>query len=231
MKRLPQVLLGIIALCLFFRGYTSNYSANSGAIAYLHTLSRIDVLAFGSLFGYLCYTKKLEFNHSLPVRLIVYSIFIYIFTNVNYVDSGDFLNTTIKKYFFVLAAAYWIGNFMFHKEAKLVPTKPNILHQFGKVSYGIYMFNPVVIYVTLSAFSTFSIQNYFVYLVVVHLGLALVTFLSYRFLEAPFLALKEQFAVVKSGGFEADKGTETLEPVPVENSELLVLPLSSEDKK
>jgi peptidoglycan/LPS O-acetylase OafA/YrhL len=118
---------------------------------------------------------------------------------VSYVDSGTFLNTTIKKYFFVLAAAYWIGNFMFNPKAKFIPSRPNILHQFGKVSYGIYMFNPVLIYVILNAFSTFAFQNYFVFLLSVHVTLALVTFLSYRFLETPFLALKEKYAVIQSG--------------------------------
>lgn len=199
MKRLPEVLLGIIALCIFFRGYVTNYIPNSGGIIYLHTLSRIDVLALGSLFGYLCYYKKIQFNHSLPIRLIIYSIFIFIFLNVSYVDSGTFLNTTVKKYFFVLAAVYWIGNFMFNPKAKFVSHKPNLLHQFGKVSYGIYMFNPVIIYVLLNAFSAFSFQNYFVFLLSVHAVLALTTFLSYRFFEAPFLALKEKYAVVQSG--------------------------------
>jgi peptidoglycan/LPS O-acetylase OafA/YrhL len=62
------------------------------------------------------------------------------------------------------------------------------------------MFNPVIIYVILQTFSKFSFQNYFAYLVLVHASLAAVCYLSYRFYEAPFLALKEKYAVVKSGG-------------------------------
>lgn len=231
MKRLPEVLVGIIAACLLFRGLVTNYVPNPGGIIYLHTLSRIDVLAFGSLFGYLYYHKKIEFNHALPLRLIIYTLFIFVFINVSIVDSGTFLDTTIKKYFFVFCAAYWIGNFMFNKKAILVPSKPTFLHSFGKVSYGIYMFNPVIIYIVLAAFSTFAFENYLVYLLVVHVSLALVTYLSYRFLEIPFLRLKEKFAVIKSGGFEnttpvisenntsQETSGETLVSVPVEVKE------------
>ena len=114
---------------------------------------------------------------------------------------------------------------MFNPMAKFVASKPNILHQFGKVSYGIYMFNPVLIYVILNAFSKFSFQNYFVFLLLVHVALVITTYLSYRFLEAPFLALKEKFSVVKSGGFESSKMVpinEDVETNPAEENEALV---------
>lgn len=202
LKRLPEILLGVVASCLIFRGLVSNIVPNPGAILYLHTLSRIDVLALGSLLGYLVYMKKIQFNHSLPIRLTVYAVFIFVFLNVSYVETGSFLDSSVKKYFFVFAVMYWIGNFMFNEKARFVPTKPNFMHTFGKASYGIYMFNPVVIYVVLSAFSALSFKNYFGYLLAVHVILAIVTFLSYRFLETPFLALKEKFAVIKSGGFK-----------------------------
>ena len=123
---------------------------------------------------------------------------------------------------------------MFNQKAKLVPSKPNIFHQFGKVSYGIYMFNPVLISVILITFSLFSYQNYFIFLLAVHVSLALVTFLSYRFLEMPFLQLKEKFSVIQSGGFETSaipkKENESAEGIPAEESEVLVRIKVNSDK-
>src|ERR1035437_8771216 len=51
-KRLPSVLLGIVFISVLFRGFTALYDVNYGSAIYVHTLSRIDVLALGSLFGY-----------------------------------------------------------------------------------------------------------------------------------------------------------------------------------
>jgi len=199
MKKLPQTLLSIIFVCIIYRGFFASSTADYGMAIYVHTLSRIDVLALGGLFGYLFYHKKIEFNHSFPIRLIIYSIFILVFINVNYVESGSFLADAVKKYFFVIPAAYWIGNFLFNPNALFAARKPNIMNQFGKVSYGIYMFNPVIIFIITFFFHKYSYQNYFLFLVLVHVSLGITTFLSYRFLEQPFLSLKEKYAVVKSG--------------------------------
>jgi len=214
-KKLPQVLLGIILSCIIFRGYISWSDENYGMILYMHTLSRIDVLALGSLFGYLYYHKKIQFNHSLPVRLIVYAIFIFIFLNTDYSECGTFFTATVKKYFFVLMVAYWAGNFLFNTGAKFAVTKPTLLHRMGKASYGIYMFNPVLIFLILKLFSKYSWESYSLFLVLVHVSLLIVVSLSYRFIELPFLALKEKYAVVKSGA-EINNVNEELAEEPLE---------------
>jgi peptidoglycan/LPS O-acetylase OafA/YrhL len=224
-KKLPQVLFSIVFASIVFRGFILLYSANYGAQIYLNTLSRIDVLALGSFFGYLVYHRKIQFNHPLWIRLLVYSTFIFIFFNVDYVGCGTFFSATIQKYFFVLCVAYWIGNFMFNPKAKLAIKKPNIFHQFGKISYGLYMFNPVIIAIVLIFFSRYSLHNFFLFLVITQVLIWLVCYLSYRFFELPFLALKEKYAVIKSGAkldveepkpdIEIIKAEPVLLPVPI----------------
>lgn len=207
MRKLPQTLLGIILVSIIFRGFFLSHTSDYGMSYYVHTLSRIDVLALGGLFGYFYYHRKIKFNHPLPVRLIIYSIFLLIFFNVNYVESGHFLIDTMKKYLFILPFSYWLGNFLFHKKALFSVDRPNIFHLFGKVSYGIYMFNPVIIFLVIFFFEKYGYQNYLYFLIAVHVLLAISAFLSYRFLELPFLSLKEKYAVIKSG-----TSSETVEP-------------------
>lgn len=214
LRKLPEVLLTIILACIVFRGYFLASTADYGMAYYVHTLSRIDVLCLGSLFGYLFYYKKLTFNHSLPIRFVIYSCFILLFLNVNYVDSGNFLIDTMKKYLYVIPCAYWMGNFLFNPAAVFPMQKPNILLHFGKASYGIYMFNPVVIFLLIQLFAKYNWQNYFLFLAIVHVLLAAVTYLSYKYFELPFLALKEKYAVIKSGDPGKDKEKENeVEPV------------------
>lgn len=196
-KKLPRALLSIILISILYRAYAATHIENYGSVLYLHTLSRIDILALGSLFGYLFHQKKLEFNHSLPVRLIIYSIFILLLINVDYNECGTFFAATMKKYVFVLLAAYWMGNFLFNQDAILSVSNFNLLHLFGKVSYGIYMFNPVIIFFFLELYEKYSYRNFPLFILLVNLSLALVTALSYRFFELPFLNLKEKYAVIK----------------------------------
>lgn len=198
MKRLPQALLGIIFISFIARAFYIPTLKDYGMGMYVHTLSRIDVLALGSLFGYMVYHRQLKFHHPLLIRLLVYIMFLLVFFNVDYKACGDFLSDTMKKYCFVLPIAYWLGNFMFNPTALRFPGT-NLFNLFGKASYGIYMFNPVIILLTVVFFEKNGWQNYFLFLLIVHLMLAAVTFLSYRFFEIPFLNLKEKYAVVKSG--------------------------------
>lgn len=226
MKRLPETLLSIVFITIIFRAFFLSYTADYGMAYYVHTLSRIDVLALGGLFGYLYYHKKINFNHSLPIRLMVYTIFILVFLNIGFNESGTFYHDTLKKYLFVLPAAYWIGNFLFNKNA-VFAKGPDLLNQFGKFSYGIYMFNPVIIFLTICFFAKYGFQNYALFLISVHVLLAVTTFLSYRFFEMPFLALKEKYAIVKSGYTvknenASEEPEHEIEPQPIAEAEVVV---------
>ena len=227
LRRLPETMLFICFLSFIFRAYVSLNYPDVGNIIYVHTLSRIDVLAIGSLFGYLLYFKKLTFNHSLPTRVIFYVSFLILFVNVHYIQADNFFYATVKKYVFVFALAYWMGNFLFHPQAILAIKKKNLFHSFGKVTYGLYMFNPVIIYLILKAFSAYQTENFLLYIISFHALLAGICFLSYRYFEMPFLRLKEKYAVVKSGGVLSPKsiqlddsaGKDLPEPVLIQKSE------------
>ncbi|MBC7811582.1 MAG: acyltransferase [Burkholderiales bacterium] len=81
----------------------------------------------------------------------------------------------------------------------------------GKISYGLYMFHPLVIIVTLAVLrnTTLAEDNFLLFNLVLYAGsiagtIALAA-VSYRFYESRFLRLKDRFSVVQSGA-------------PVENS-------------
>lgn len=226
-KKLPQVLLSIIVFSIIFRAYVSSQSENYGMKLYMHTFSRIDVLALGSLLGYLHFYKKIRFNHARGVRYMLYGIFLGLFLLVDYNECGSLFTATMKKYIFVILVAYWAGNFLFHPQASFFRDKQGVLNRFGKASYGIYMFNPVMIFLSLKLFQAFNWQNYFGFLLLSHALLFAITFVSYRFFELPFLALKEKYAVVKSG--EALPLTDQAMEEETELSEQKIIPLGKVD--
>jgi peptidoglycan/LPS O-acetylase OafA/YrhL len=227
-KQLPQFLFAIILISIAFRAYMALYTENYGMALYVHTLSRIDVLALGSLFGWLHFHKKLSFTTPLSIRLMIYAIFIFVFLNVDYAECGTLFTATMKKYFFVLIAAFAMGNFIFHPKSLFKVRRQNFLHHLGKASYGIYMFNPVIVFLALKFFHVDTVKDYLLYFAAVNVAVLALSLLSYHFFEMPFLALKEKYAVVKSGDMikEAAPAIEeivskeiTAEVVPVEVEE------------
>jgi len=71
----------------------------------------------------------------------------------------------------------------------------------GRISYGLYVIHPLVLYVLASVFIRIQMYDllkwaiFFVLSSAISIGLA---WLSYKYFEMPFLRLKSKFAVVKS---------------------------------
>ena len=74
----------------------------------------------------------------------------------------------------------------------------------GKISYGIYVIHPLVIYfLHKSIFPHFNLQGLAKYLIVYTLAFSLtifISYLSYQYFEKYFLNLKAKFSIVKSSG-------------------------------
>ena len=75
--------------------------------------------------------------------------------------------------------------------------RSKLLSFIGMISFGIYVYHPLVIHELEKI--TFLKSNFSLLVVTVFLVTGLVSYLSYRFLEKPFLSFKERFMVVKSG--------------------------------
>jgi peptidoglycan/LPS O-acetylase OafA/YrhL len=74
----------------------------------------------------------------------------------------------------------------------------------GKLSYGIYMYHMVIVYFTLIFFEKIQwVDNSFLYNVVLYSLVTSITigvaYLSYHWLEMPFLSFKKKFQTVESG--------------------------------
>lgn len=78
---------------------------------------------------------------------------------------------------------------------KLVNNK--LLIFLGDISYGIYMFNPLTILITIELFYKLNlnknsfIDSYLIFYLISLLATILISYLSYRFIEKPFLNFKK----------------------------------------
>ena len=84
-------------------------------------------------------------------------------------------------------------------ERRLFSMENNLTNYLGKISYGLYMFHPICIVITIKLSQYFNTQNnYFVYPVVYILTI-LIASLSYELFEKMFIDKKVKYSVILSG--------------------------------
>lgn len=196
-KRLPEFFCSIILLSILYRSYEYIMNPYPWMPIYLHTLSRIDVLAIGSLFGYIHYYKPMQIKVPFSIRMSLYLLFIVCFF-IDPVHSWDtFFLAAFKKYFYVLISGFAMYNYMFNPEAKFRILRKGPIHYLGKVSYGIYMYHNVLILIVIKkvVFNN-GIHNIYIYTAILLGFCILVPIISYELIEKPFLKLKRKFEVV-----------------------------------
>lgn len=186
------VLIAIIAFANFcefaFLNY-GNWVPNPFLKNFLYEFD-FDFMAFGALtaLGYYNFQDRLVRLVKNPYALIgigLLLIYPLAFEGIRILKAVAFCGV-------ILSAIVW-----------KISIKP--LDWSGKISYGLYMYHPFVMYISFSLFSHLGLPRYFLnpYLYLVIPGLSIgVSLLSYKYIELAFLRKKEKFSSVKSGNIE-----------------------------
>ncbi|MFH2143411.1 MAG: acyltransferase [Bacteroidota bacterium] len=198
-KRLLSVLYLVIFSSIVYRAYLVISGGEVWFNCYLNTLSRIDVITVGAIGAYF-YSKKPFVLHIPPVlRIISYISLIALFSIDTYVDWGGFFLAVFKKYIYIGLFCIAICNYMFNPDAKLSFKKKNILHYFGRISYGIYMYGNILLLILIKKLAMLNyITNFYVFVLVAFSLSILIPIISYELYEKHFLKLKDRFALIKT---------------------------------
>ncbi len=160
-------------------------------------LTRIDCMAIGGIGAYGVFHQKpiLQRIYQLPFKFLYLGVLLFCLVQV--LDFGIWTHELYAILFALLILE--------------VATNPNtrfyleqpVLRYLGKISYGIYMYHFISIRLAIAALEAFQAKlGYYeltIWMYAFSFGLTiLLAALSYRFLESPFLKLKERFMVVKS---------------------------------
>lgn len=168
------------------------YGRHSFTATFTNTFARFDPLALGII------TAVLLRNRRIHLGWLVRSGFLVAGCATLLIAGHYFSMTRI----FMLAGypAMAIGACLVFLSVFQCGVAPGWLRYLGKISYGLYVFHMLAAYLVAKAFGgTIHDLRHFVPYWFLSLGLTLaVAALSYRFLESPFLRLKERFAYVKS---------------------------------
>ena len=84
---------------------------------------------------------------------------------------------------------------------KIVNLDNHVLGFFGKISYGIYIYHPILIFLTIQFLGEFqqdSIINYVLVFTLIFGSTILLSYLSFHFFENKFIRMKDRFSSIKS---------------------------------
>jgi peptidoglycan/LPS O-acetylase OafA/YrhL len=194
MRHLALVASALLVVSFVTRAYLVWHGAVHPQI-WCNTIARLDPIACGALLALLC--QRTDFAPSPLLRVALLLFGCAVFTSAG--RYGDFVGTkSLMTYPAVTAgcAAFLLGTLglRLSPESNVIARAAVYL---GRVSYGLYMFH----WFFVEAFAVPSASNLAARsarAAAALLATVIISLLSYRFFETPFLRLKERFARIPS---------------------------------
>lgn len=197
-KKLPYVFYSIILVSILFRIYLFMFVPNYNFVIYLHTLSRIDVITIGGIIAYYIeYLSKIR----IPGlgRIIIYLLLIFALCRSSWNDCNSIIQVAFRKYFYTVLISMAFINYCFNPRAKFQLKRNKFLHYLGKISYGIYMYQEIVIHAIFDKWLIpMHISSIVICVLLITCSIIVISIISYELLEKPFLRIKNRFEIIKN---------------------------------
>lgn len=159
--------------------------------------TRFGCMAFGGLGAYMYFyhREKLLIFKNRILEIIMYVFFILVLTGKFHITS--IIDHEIVSFFTLVLIYNQIAN-----EDVIISFENKILDFLGKISFGLYVYHPLIIYL-LSLLIGSQMEDYpwiktVVILILVILLTILISHLSYNYFEKRFLKIKHKYSTVRS---------------------------------
>lgn len=172
---------------------------------YYHTFSVMPDLLIGCLLAIFWYENPVLFNRMRNINtwksMLIYTLGFLVILLKNIIFSGALI--IFERYVLALFFAYVIVDQIIHRRSFPVASLHNMALRLGKISYGIYMFHLIIMYLFnvywFKAVNFSSDQRGLILLLAMLYtvfswgAVIVVSKLSYRYFESPFLKIKTRF--------------------------------------
>jgi peptidoglycan/LPS O-acetylase OafA/YrhL len=197
LHRLPGICWSLILLAFMARGILVLLGASRDSI-FCNTLSRLDPIAAGALLGF--YFKGQTPNFRLRIRIPLILLGLSGVVACGAFGSGAGALALLTYPAATLASVLLLVGTLGIDLSWLPGLSRRLLVYLGRISFGLYVFHAVSIAIakTLLPLHHPSLARTMMQVVFGFLFTAVLASLSYRFLESPFLKLKDRFAYVTS---------------------------------
>ncbi|WP_289045552.1 acyltransferase [uncultured Olleya sp.] len=156
---------------------------------------RINIMALGAFGAYLVYS-----NHNIltiifrrEVQLIAWAVLLF---SIIYqpIHIRTYVDSEINSIFYLIIILNVACN-----PKTIFSLENKVFNFFGRISYGIYMYHMIIIYVFSHIYiATNMVLNYYAIVFVIVFVTVVSAYMSYVYFETPFLRMKKKFMIVKS---------------------------------
>jgi len=191
-QSLLLVSLGLFGIAEAGRLILLRYARHSEVAIFTNTMARLDPLALGVVIAVLTRSRPLSLTWLARGGLLAAGITAWLL-------AGHYFSMT-RTFMLLGYPTMAMGAGLIFLSALESGVAPYWLRYLGKISYGLYVFHILALYIVENAIGGYA-KNLHKFLVFWWGGLTLtivMAALSYRFIESPFLRLKERYALVKS---------------------------------
>ncbi|CAN5314889.1 hypothetical protein BH09BAC5_BH09BAC5_07570 [soil metagenome] len=173
---------------------------NNGDVGLLYNIISITrfhcmmIGAVGAIFYYRNNVLFLKVTNNIPAQLI--SWIIIFLACINQFHTASFIDHEIIS---IVSVFLIIGQI--EKSKRIINLNTSFFDFIGKISYGIYVIHPILIFYfskLLGHFNSDSIPNYLLVYGLITTSTVLMAYLSYEFYEKRFLKLKLKYSTIKS---------------------------------
>jgi len=188
------LVFALITLKIIF--WIINYKYNYSIPLVALSVTRFQTMIIGCVGAILYYNQSSFIKYFIDKRTQFFCWIILLLTAINKFHISSLIDNEIIAIITVLIifAQIMRTNYIFNLDNK-------ILDFIGKISYGIYIIHPLIIFLAQKKFGKFqesTLLNYlFLYSLIIGFTI-LVSYISYNFFEKRFIILKRKFAKIKS---------------------------------
>ncbi len=200
-KKILLVAVSVFILWISLKFGSYLLFTNKSIIYRFFAVNRFHCMMVGAIGAILYYQNNKYFNLIFSNRVIlVLSWVLIIFAGFEV----DYIPAVIRAEYIAFLSLFLIMS-QINRKQKVFNLENKYFDFLGKISYGIYVIHPLVVFVLSKIYLYFSfntllplkVQYPIIYLLTVGVTLLVAT-LTYEYLEKPFLKLKGKFTIVKS---------------------------------
>jgi peptidoglycan/LPS O-acetylase OafA/YrhL len=163
----------------------------------------IHCMAIGGIFALLIYTNSSTIKF-IRKQLFAKSTQVIVLAATTFSIAIGFNFPHFNDEFYATLWGILISNFAANKN-RLFSMENALSNYLGKISYGLYMFHPIVIVFSIKTLEYINIENDFILYPLVLIVLIVVSALSYEFFENIFINKKVKYSTILSGANATEK--------------------------
>jgi peptidoglycan/LPS O-acetylase OafA/YrhL len=190
-----RVFISLIMIYLMVKVVLYVAFTPSSFIFSLLEFTRIDIMFLGAIGAYLVYSNHAMLKLIYRKEVQILSWLVLLMSIVYHpIHIMNFLDKEINAIFYFIIILNISSN-----EKSLLNLENKFFNFIGKISYGIYVYHMIIIYLLSYCLSKLLIEvDFFTMLALVVFLTIAVAWLSFKFFETPFLKIKNKYSVVKS---------------------------------